>query len=427
MEHQYSLKWNNHPKNISNFFSRLRDEEQFVDVSLASADRQVIRAHKVVLSAGSGYFESILSGIHGFQGDPVTIILSNINHRELKLLVDFMYTGEISVEQPLLGSLLEAAHWLNIKGLCEKSRDEEGKDSSPPEVQEDIRKSPGIGFQEEIQRKRQWSAVSAESSVGSESLSASPQLSPPAKQPRQVYGVANTGWVVDNIKKDPQEKSPAFTDVHDIPSLLDLANRQNFIQHLNVDNPGKVDTISLNEQMMQAMQLCGTSYLSQLAVLQNCSQAKPAPAPSFTGSFTSISNNQFSPGAGPKPGLLSTAPVRRYKQYTEDSLQAALKEVMEGQSINRSSMKHNIPARTLRDWMKRLNIKSVYTHHNGKDKEGSVGSTSPEPDIAERFRAVAGAMASVNTSTEIEEDDAETLKIDESSQSLSSAVPEMVA
>ena len=45
----------------------------------------------------------------------------------------------------------------------------------------------------------------------------------------------------------------------------------------------------------------------------------------------------------------------------------ALKEIMNGQSINRSSMKYNIPARTLRDWMKRLNIKSVFTHHSQKD------------------------------------------------------------
>ena len=44
-----------------------------------------------------------------------------------------------------------------------------------------------------------------------------------------------------------------------------------------------------------------------------------------------------------------------------------LQEIMNGQSINRSSMKYNIPARTLRDWMKRLNIKSVFTHHSQKE------------------------------------------------------------
>jgi len=35
------------------------------------------------------------------------------------------------------------------------------------------------------------------------------------------------------------------------------------------------------------------------------------------------------------PSLLSSTPVRRYKQYTEDTLQMALKEIMEGKSINR--------------------------------------------------------------------------------------------
>ena len=35
------------------------------------------------------------------------------------------------------------------------------------------------------------------------------------------------------------------------------------------------------------------------------------------------------------PVFSSSAPVRRYKQYTEDTLQMALKEIMDGQSINR--------------------------------------------------------------------------------------------
>merc|ERR1719419_1201156 len=101
--------------------------------------------------------------------------------------------------------------------------------------------------------------------------------------------------------------------------------------------------------------------------------------------------------------LMSSAPVRRYKQYTEDSLQAALKEIMNGQSINRSSMKHNIPARTLRDWMKRLNIKSVFTHHSnnrerstsqdGTEDESST-SESPEPRSLDMTSPVFGAGVS---------------------------------
>ena len=61
-------------------------------------------------------------------------------------------------------------------------------------------------------------------------------------------------------------------------------------------------------------------------------------------------------------------------------------------------MKHNIPARTLRDWMKRLNIKSVFTHHShnkerggppGREGEGDGGSLgSASPDMAEEAQPV---------------------------------------
>merc|ERR550532_2373124 len=144
---------------------------------------------------------------------------------------------------------------------------------------------------------------------------------------------------------------------------------------------------NLNEQFLQAMQLCNNPYYNTMAAMQ-----KPLDllSTTFNGTFTGMSpfKNNLSPNS--KSGLLNSAPVRRYKQYSEDSLQAALKEIMNGQSINRSSMKHNIPARTLRDWMKRLNIKSVFTHahRNGKagERGGSQGveeesltSNSPEP------------------------------------------------
>lgn len=258
--------------------------------------------------------------------------------------------------------------------------------------------------------------------------------SPPTKVSKPVFGLSNTGWIMDSLEERHREESSKLDkdSIQDIPNLLNLASRQNFLQQFKTEPSSKplVDP-SLNDQMLQAMQLCGTSYLSQLAALQSCSP----PLSSFTGSFTSFAAAP-SPGGGFKAGgggggLLTSAPVRRYKQYSEDSLQAALKEIMEGQSINRSSMKHNIPARTLRDWMKRLNIKSVYTHHTSKDKDGgSVGSTSPEPDIslslAEKFRNAAFGGHGGNTSGEIDDDESESLRIDESCHSLGS-VAEMAA
>ena len=46
-------------------------------------------------------------------------------------------------------------------------------------------------------------------------------------------------------------------------------------------------------------------------------------------------------------------------------------------------MKYNIPARTLRDWMKRLNIKSVFTHHSQKDGRSLSADSASDYSNAE--------------------------------------------
>ena len=171
------------------------------------------------------------------------------------------------------------------------------------------------------------------------------------------------------------------------------------------------------------MQLCTNPYLNPLAALQQKSRTNP--------DLTSPTNSPFKASSSTSPTssplksslLVSSAPVRRYKQYSEDSLQAALREIMAGQSINRSSMKHAIPARTLRDWMKRLNITSVFTHahRNGKSERGgsqgveeeSLASNSPEPLLSPtNLRMIqAGFNSSQMEVEEREEEDSAASKV----------------
>ena len=114
---QFCLKWNNHQSNISGVFDRLRGAEQFVDVTLvsftncvpilplknlisqASSDQRTVKCHRLLLSAGSGYLEDIL---RLNPSDHPTVVLSQIKYTEMKLLVDFMYSGEVAVEQEKL-------------------------------------------------------------------------------------------------------------------------------------------------------------------------------------------------------------------------------------------------------------------------------------------------------------------------------------
>lgn len=89
--------------------------------------------------------------------DHPTIVLSQINHQELRLLVEFMYSGEVAVEQDCLAKLLEAANMLQIKGLYESADQEKTEDHQPKEVKsepEQPEKPPEpIGSQKRKRRK----------------------------------------------------------------------------------------------------------------------------------------------------------------------------------------------------------------------------------------------------------------------------------
>ncbi|XP_017783430.1 PREDICTED: protein tramtrack, alpha isoform [Nicrophorus vespilloides] len=120
---QYCLRWRYHHSNLQTMFSQLLEREAFCDVTLACEGR-TIRAHKIVLSACSTYFDSILSQYE--EKDPI-LIMKDVKYVDIKCLVEFMYKGEINVDHCHLATLLKTAEELRIKGLAEVSwKDEDG-------------------------------------------------------------------------------------------------------------------------------------------------------------------------------------------------------------------------------------------------------------------------------------------------------------
>ncbi|KAJ8948630.1 hypothetical protein NQ318_022696 [Aromia moschata] len=110
----YSLRWNNHQTHILAAFDALLQAETLVDVTLVCAETSV-RAHKVVLSACSPFFQRIFS--ENPCKHPV-IVLKDFSGWEVQAIVDFMYKGEISVVQEQLQSLIKAAESLQVRGLA---------------------------------------------------------------------------------------------------------------------------------------------------------------------------------------------------------------------------------------------------------------------------------------------------------------------
>lgn len=112
MTREICLNWNNHASILNEFKSFLLTEEM-VDVTL-SCDGKFLKAHKVVLSACSPLFRSLLS--ENPCKHPI-VILQDLRYNELKAVIDFMYNGEINVSEEHLAPLIKAAETLKVKVL----------------------------------------------------------------------------------------------------------------------------------------------------------------------------------------------------------------------------------------------------------------------------------------------------------------------
>nr|CAD7598754.1 unnamed protein product [Timema genevievae] len=117
----FCLRWNNYQSSITSAFENLRDDEDFVDVTLA-CDGRSLKAHRVVLSACSPYFRELLKSTPCKH--PV-IVLQDVSFADLHALVEFIYHGEVNVHQRNLSSFLKTAEVLRVSGLTQQAEDKE--------------------------------------------------------------------------------------------------------------------------------------------------------------------------------------------------------------------------------------------------------------------------------------------------------------
>ena len=114
------LKWNYFEENISSAFREFRDNKDFFDVTLACDDEQQIQAHKVILSACSPFFRSVLN--RNPHQHPL-LYLKGVKYTDLQAVLSFMYQGEVNVAHEELNSFLEVGEDLKVKGLTQYKED----------------------------------------------------------------------------------------------------------------------------------------------------------------------------------------------------------------------------------------------------------------------------------------------------------------
>ena len=122
---KFCLSWNDLESNISLSFRELREEKDLFDVTLSCGDEQ-IQAHKLILSACSPFFRSVLKkNVHQHP----LLYLKGVKFCDLQAVLNFMYHGEVNVAQEELNSFLAVAEDLKVKGLTQN-----GSDSTPLNV-----------------------------------------------------------------------------------------------------------------------------------------------------------------------------------------------------------------------------------------------------------------------------------------------------
>ncbi|KAI1285415.1 Protein bric-a-brac 2 [Halotydeus destructor] len=116
-QHAFCLKLNSHQSHVTEAFRKLYNDEVLVDCTL-SCSGGTVKAHKLVLSACSPYFTTLFSTFTNPYQYPV-VILKDMAFADLKFILEYMYRGEVTVPQPNLTTVLEAAKSLSVTGLCD--------------------------------------------------------------------------------------------------------------------------------------------------------------------------------------------------------------------------------------------------------------------------------------------------------------------
>ena len=129
MSEKLSVQWNDFKDNAIGSLRNLKDDKDFLDVTLASEDGKQVEAHKVILAISSPFFQNLLR--RNKHPHPL-IYMRGVKSDDLLAIVDFLYFGKANVNQENLDSFLAIAEELQLKGLMGSSNEAIETNTNPP-------------------------------------------------------------------------------------------------------------------------------------------------------------------------------------------------------------------------------------------------------------------------------------------------------
>ncbi|XP_008557959.1 probable serine/threonine-protein kinase mkcB [Microplitis demolitor] len=355
---QFCVSWNSHQSNMHNAFPKLLSSEQFVDVTLA-CDGGSIKCHKVVLSACSDYLERLLLEI------PCThpiIFLRDMRMWELQALVEFMYRGEVYVEQQQLAKLMQAADVLQIRGLSNQGRDLNQETSTPPSISSThsepttpIKKVPQAppSMKEDIEDEEDDEEIDGQ---------------PPSDDP--IAFLENS----QNVTLNPINNTSITVTPTDPP----VTEPSNF---LTIDHTENIEHTEALQHLEKALSSCEATMTETPGMVkmepdeQFFQQDKP-----YSISMVPTSNNcnttNNSNSNSPFPAIEG---YQRRQRRSEAELKLASDMVARGKTFQVASEKYNIPISTIRFYMVRKGLLQRRKRGRGSTNIGASNSQPGSP------------------------------------------------
>ena len=109
-----NFNWHNYLDHLRNMLHQMMKSNELTDVTLICDDKIQFKAHKIVLSACSSVFKSIINDI---QHDSSVLYLRGIQHQEMESILEFMYLGVTTFNQERMNEFLNVAKNLMVKEI----------------------------------------------------------------------------------------------------------------------------------------------------------------------------------------------------------------------------------------------------------------------------------------------------------------------
>jgi len=188
----------------------LLDRDYLTDVTIYSGNK-TFKAHRVVLSASSPYFEKMFDGLAAWQY-PV-VIPNHLKPTTIQSILEYIYSGKVTIENTRLEEFMRVGALLSIRGLSTTTHQiNKPRTEAAPLQMVKITKSKRVSTERnsESKRTKERMILRTPSPPRLPSREES-QVRSPSPEPAEPEHI-----VIDQVKEEPLEELPMSENVETV-------------------------------------------------------------------------------------------------------------------------------------------------------------------------------------------------------------------